>query len=1317
MRKRTIKLLLWLACCSAFPAALSAQAGYSTGLNKSVINLPCNQNCVNVPLRIPHLKTTADYTVSSVPYTPYAYVTAGGNEVTSIYDDDLYSEEIPLPFSFCFYDSLFTSLVIGSNGLMTFDPANAICHNSWHVTQPIPNAQGRICDNTTTHYYPKASIMAAYFDFDAAVGASPPDRKIEWRVEGTAPFRSFIVSFYHIGTYNNDACALVTPNTFQMVIYESTGIVEIYLEQKICNATSNLGRGIMGIQNWNRDKALAVPGKNNTVWNESGTAYRFLPSGPVSRFVKSEVYELNGTFIATGDTTTTEQGLLDISFPGFCVPASTGEYVVRTVFSGCDISTNEIVILDTITINKTNSLNATVTTTSTSCGLTGTGTATVSIPVGVGTAPYTFALAPLGISKTVSIGTTLFDGLTEGNYTVTVTDASGVCVSPLPFIITNTGVMDISLTSLNTTCAGAANGSITIDPPNGTPLIEYSINNGPFGTNNIFSNLAANTYIINVRDGAGCTATNIPVTISPGPAITMTTAVTPTTCPGVNNGSITITGSTGTAPFVYSINGGAYQANPVFSNLAPAMYFISLRDAGGCTILFEQVTVTQGNTPLTGQVAVTPTSCSGAMNGSIAVTPTSGTGPYEFSIDNGANWQTSNLFNGLPAGNYTMLIREGGACISNGIPAIVSTGPALTATAAAAPTACIGVDNGSITVTPDPLFTGPFEYALDGNAFQTGNVFTNVAAGNHTVVVRNSSGCLSGNINITVPAGLTLLANAISTAVTCNGLADGSISVTPANGSAPYSYSLNGGPGQASGLFNGLTAGSYSIRVTDAFGCVSLAIPVTVIQPDVLSALSPVRTAVTCNGAADGSIAAFPTGGTAPYSYSLDNINFQPGNTFNVAQGVYNLYIRDVNGCTINFTNLTIAQPPALSGTIVSTTNATCEGGDNGTIQVAASGGTTAYQYSADGINFQSSNLLNVRAGTYQVTIRDANNCTFSIPGVVVGLTDNLTLSAVNPAPICEGSSVQLEVTSNATGYTWTPATGGLTNLFISNPVASPAVTTTYTVIATLGNCSRPIDVTVTVLPAPQADAGSDGEICFGQDFRLQGTGGISYNWSPAIYLDNNSLAAPFVIQPEKSVTYSLIVTDANNCSSLQPDHVTVNVTPPIKINISPLDTAVYAGAQYQLVATSAGTDYLWSPAAGLSNSRIPDPVVTAPVTGTEIIYRVIATTAAGCRGEGTATVRVYSGPDIYMATAFTPNNDGKNDLFIPFPVGIKQLSYFRVFNRWGQLLYSTNTLHKGWDGKFGGAEQASGVYVWMVQGVTLSGAVIKKTGTVTLIR
>ena len=153
------------------------------------------------------------------------------------------------------------------------------------------------------------------------------------------------------------------------------------------------------------------------------------------------------------------------------------------------------------------------------------------------------------------------------------------------------------------------------------------------------------------------------------------------------------------------------------------------------------------------------------------------------------------------------------------------------------------------------------------------------------------------------------------------------------------------------------------------------------------------------------------------------------------------------------------------------------------------------------------------------------------------------------------------------------------------------------------------------------------------------------------------------------------------------------------------------------ITSLSDGINYSWTPATGLSDPKIANPIVTVGATGDVVQYQVITSTIAGCKGEGYVTIRVYKGPDIYVPSGFTPNGDGKNDRFTPFPVGMKSYTYFRVFNRWGQLVFSTTKLNDGWDGKLGGTNQQSGVYVWMIEGLTKDDRVITKRGTVAVIR
>jgi gliding motility-associated-like protein len=295
-----------------------------------------------------------------------------------------------------------------------------------------------------------------------------------------------------------------------------------------------------------------------------------------------------------------------------------------------------------------------------------------------------------------------------------------------------------------------------------------------------------------------------------------------------------------------------------------------------------------------------------------------------------------------------------------------------------------------------------------------------------------------------------------------------------------------------------------------------------------------------------------------------------------------------------------------------------------------------------------------------------------------------------------------------------------LSDTTIYNPIANPIVTTQYIVTVTYGRCSAKDTVIVNVNLAPIPDAGDSIFICYGQSATLQPSGGVRYSWTPSTFL-NNPLATNPVSTPTNDITYTLsILADIKGCASLVTDSVHIDVTPPIRIDAFPTDTIGYPGDQFQIRAVPTDPDvtfFNWTPRVGLSSYSIPDPIITIGAIGQDVLYKVEGTTIAGCKGEAYVNVRVYKGPDIYVPTGFTPNGDGKNDKFLPFPVGMKSYNYFRVYNRWGQLVFNTNKMYNGWDGTIGGKTQPDGIYVWMIEGLTKDNRVITKKGTVMLIK
>jgi gliding motility-associated-like protein len=476
------------------------------------------------------------------------------------------------------------------------------------------------------------------------------------------------------------------------------------------------------------------------------------------------------------------------------------------------------------------------------------------------------------------------------------------------------------------------------------------------------------------------------------------------------------------------------------------------------------------------------------------------------------------------------------------------------------------------------------------------------------------------------------------------------------------------------------------------------------------------RTDVNCRNGNNGQIKV--SGGpewAAPREFSLDGVNWQPDSTFNnLATGTYWVKIRD--GACVDSVQVTIAQAfPDLLITGISTTPASCSGNPDGTITVSGSGGNSIYSFSADGTNFQSDNIFNVLAGSYTITIKDGNGCLVS-QNVDVLLNNTVTVDAGLDQTICEGTGYMIPAISNATGFSWSPA-ASLDNSTLLTPTASPAITTKYYLTATTGICSKLDSMMVFVRPAPIADAGIDADICYGKIFPLHGSGGVSFEWLPSTYFVSATNVKDPDVKATNDISYSLMVTDIFNCRSLVADIVKVNVTPAVRL-FAGNDTIAAMNQPLQLnvreMSLAGVTNYSWTPATSLVGANSASPIATLT---SDQRFLVIGTTPEGCQGMDDVLVKVYKGPDIYVPSGFTPNNDGLNDFLAPVPVGIKEFRFFRVFNRWGQLIYFTQDPKRGWDGKFRGTEQTTGTFVWMAEAIDYKGNLVTRKGVVTIIR
>ncbi|MCX6320125.1 MAG: choice-of-anchor L domain-containing protein [Bacteroidetes bacterium] len=452
-----------------------------------------------------------------------------------------------------------------------------------------------------------------------------------------------------------------------------------------------------------------------------------------------------------------------------------------------------------------------------------------------------------------------------------------------------------------------------------------------------------------------------------------------------------------------------------------------------------------------------------------------------------------------------------------------------------------------------------------------------------------------------------------------------------------------------------------------------------------------------------------------PISFSLDGVTWQADSVFtNLPVGNYWVKVKDANCIDSVLVSISQAFPDLLIDNITANA-ASCSGNPDGQLTVSASGGNGPYTFSSDGINFQTGNIFNLTQGNYTITVKDNNGCLQTQPAIIA-LNNTVTADAGTDRDLCEGRSLTLAAVSNGTTFNWTPA-ATLSNATQLTPVANPVVTTKYYLTATSGICTRTDSVTVTVLPAPVANAGPDASYCFGKVYQLNGNGGVVYQWTPSTYfVSSNDVPSPSV-KANNTITYSLQVTDANGCTSLLADQVTITVTPPIKI-FAGNDTVAAINQPIQLRVRELGnagvTQYSWSPANYLSDATIATPIAILPQ---DQRYVVTASTPDGCEGKDDILIKVYKGPEIYVPSGFTPNNDGLNDRVGPLPVGIKVFRFFRVFNRWGQLIFATSNPALTWDGTFKGVQQDTGTFIWMAEAIDFRGQLITRKGTITLIR
>ena len=923
------------------------------------------------------------------------------------------------------------------------------------------------------------------------------------------------------------------------------------------------------------------------------------------------------------------------------------------------------------------------------------------------------------------------DGLFIGSVIRDIQLRTVVCNNNLPYLagINGTGVYAASVCVGNTLNFNIpsydidAGQTITLNWNNAIPNATFTTNaaqlpTGVFSWTPTVNDISPNPYCftITVSDDNcpinGVQIYSFCVTVT---GFTSTTSSSSANC-GLANGSAVVFPQGGTGPFTYNWSNNTN--NQTANNLAAGQYTITVTDANGCSS-FNTVTINPGSAPANINLNGTNIVCFGDTTGTITANVNGGQQPYTYQWSNGG---TTPTINNLSAGTYWVQVTTAGGCISYDTITLTQPNSPITAITSQTNATCFGGNDGDATATASGG-NAPYTFSWNTNPVQNNQNATGLTAGNYTVTITDNNGCTTTqNVVITEPQALSI--NYLGQQnVTCFGGNDGALNINVSGGNAPYTYNWNNNSFPNSPNLNNVPAGSYLLIVTDANGC-NASTQFNIAEPNELSANIISSNNATCNGYNDGSIQTSTFGGTPPYNFQWNpTLNTQP-NINNIGVGYYLLTVTDSKGC-IDTIGASISEPTPVS-TVALGDDTICPNAVT-TLSATGSGGVGNYTYQwSNNSSGATQNVSPNNSTTYTVYATDANGCIGSADSVFVLVNDikNVNLSAVPDISLCEGDAylVSASMSGGIGNYTfnWNHGLGQGQGPF----VVAPTINTSYTVTLTdeCGN-TKTEDVIVDVKPLPNVDILPQtdmacGAVTLNLNNNLPNQNGSTYYWD---FGDNTTSTQE---NPTKEYTqtgiYTVALTVTSPFGCVNTDQANMNIT----INIKPV--AQFEASAYKTTMlnpeisvdnySSNAQFYDWSFGDGAISTQ-QNPIHTYEKDGIYLV-RLIAKNTNGCKDTAFTEIEIEPEYHFYIPNAFTPDNDGNNDIFTAVGEEIEEFTMM-IYNRWGELIYETYDLNSGWDGTTKGGETLAmeGVYVYKIKLRDWEGLYHNFTGKVTLIK
>ncbi|GAB4287537.1 MAG: hypothetical protein Kow0068_13300 [Marinilabiliales bacterium] len=936
-----------------------------------------------------------------------------------------------------------------------------------------------------------------------------------------------------------------------------------------------------------------------------------------------------------------------------------------------------------------------------------------------------------------------------GNYSVTVTDANG-CTGTDQVTVISAANLTPTITGILSICSGA---STTLDAGPGYASYLWSTS----ATSQQITISSAGTYSVTVADASGCTGTDqVTVTANSNPTPTITGSLS--FCTG--NSTILDAGS-GYVSYSWSPSG----STQTISVNTAGTYSVTVTDDNGCTGIDQvDVTVAANLTPtITGVLAI----CNGA-----STTLDAGAGYSSYNWSTGSTTQTINVSS---AGTYSVTVSDAGGCTgtdqvnvtanSNPTPSISGalsfcTGNSTTLDAGAGyigylwstgatsqtlnvtsagtysvtvtdSNGCTGTDQVDVTVAANltPTISGILNFCtgssttLDAGSgyasylWSTSEITQTIqvsSGGTYSVTVADASGC-TGTDQVTVTE------NSNPTPVI-----SGSLTICPGS-----STTLDAGSGYSGYLWNDAstsqtinvnTAGTYSVTVTDNNGCSGSSQVNVTESPAMTLVLTP--TDLNCNGDLSGSITSSCTGGSAPFTYNWSNGSTNQ-DLNNIAAGTYTLTVTDGNGCTI-VESTTVQEPTPV--VVSSIPDKYICSGQTATLVASVSGGTTPYTYYWNGTaGWMAYNVSPTSQTSYQLYVIDANGCTSNTETVTIYVSPNVSLSlSANEDHVCPGEQVLIttSITPGVPPYYIYDTTGQV----VMPPIITyPQDTTTYT-YTVLDQCGSHASAQITIYTYAEPPVAFSSDTLSGcQPLTVNFNStyeAASYTWN---FGDNDFNNLSFEKDPqhvyEDAGVYdvTLSVVSEEGCEGELTINNMINVYPKPEASFiaNPASVSIIKPIIYFTNLSSGHSISYWDFGDG-SESTNENPEHTYPIYPTGMYnVQLIVESKDGCLDTAYKEVIVYDEMTFYAPTAFSPDNDGINDVFYVFGNGIDK-RYFKmyIFDRWGEIIFETDDMDEGWDGRVNNGEIAKiGTYTWLVHFRDIQGVEREEAGIVSIIR